>query len=680
VPCIVNWRGATPGIREKRKMPSSFADEALQSKPPFLTSALWGSRSTPTFWRKRVELWWNSSDRDAVEPPKGPAWRTVAMFACALMLFCFTSAIAGNAKQPTTVIDITEKVSPELRPYLTLPSMNSINVVVQLNKRGSFKVSDFERKFNDERKGGKLRRELKNVQVVTLTIPSTYIFYLASMDGVRYVSLDRPVRMSLDRAAKTVAADIGWSFGLKGKGIGIAVIDSGVWNHPDLNEFGSTASRVVYSESFVTGDTNTNDLYGHGTHVAGIAGGNGQSSANGYEGQYRGIAPEVNIVNLRVLDANGGGTDSAVIAAIDRAIELKGRYNIRVINLSLGRPVFESYTNDPLCQAVEAAWQAGIVVVVAAGNNGRDNSFGTRGYGTVAAPGNDPYVITVGATDMGSTPYRADDVIASYSAKGPTLLDHVVKPDLVAPGNRVVSLVDPAGTLEAANPKLDIYPCDASTGKCDAAVGGAQYFRLSGTSMAAPIVSGAVALMVQQDPELTPDLIKARLMKTAWKGFTTFSATKDAKGNSYKNQADIFTYGAGYLDVQAALQSTDAGSGAALSPVATYNRVTGQVSLSFGPAGSSVMWGSSVLWGSSVIWGSAIVDSKTNALWGSSVVWGSTLDTGFSVIWGSSVIWGAATTTAFSPGDEGDCSVDDLTCGLDSTTMVTGTSGSLGQP
>jgi serine protease AprX len=110
-----------------------------------------------------------------------------------------------------------------------------------------------------------------------------------------------------------------------------------------------------------------------------------------------GIAPGANLLDLRVLDANGQGSDSAVIAAIETAIALKSKYNVRVINLSLGRPVYESYKLDPLCQAVEAAWKAGIVVVVAAGNDGRDNSFGNDGYGTISSPANDPYVITVGA-------------------------------------------------------------------------------------------------------------------------------------------------------------------------------------------------------------------------------------------------------------------------------------------
>ena len=132
-----------------------------------------------------------------------------------------------------------------------------------------------------------------------------------------------------------------------------------------------------------------------------------------------------------------------MIAAIGRAIELKDTYGIRVINLSLGRPIFESYKKDPLCQAVERAWKAGIVVVVAAGNQGRNNMFGTDGYGTILSPANDPYVITVGAMSDMSTSNRSDDQLASYSSKGPAVVDHVVKPDLVAPGNQIISLASP---------------------------------------------------------------------------------------------------------------------------------------------------------------------------------------------------------------------------------------------
>src|SRR5262249_37623072 len=149
------------------------------------------------------------------------------------------------------------------------------------------------------------------------------------------------------------------------------------------------------------------------------------STGNQFFRSFRGMAPGVNILNLRVLDKNGSGKDSYVIAAIQRAVALKSQYNIRVINLSLGRPVTQSYKTDPLNQAVEAAWKAGIVVVVAAGNDGRDNSHNTQGYATINAPGNDPYVITVGAMKSMGTKSRTDDLMASYSSKGPTAMDHV---------------------------------------------------------------------------------------------------------------------------------------------------------------------------------------------------------------------------------------------------------------
>ena len=187
--------------------------------------------------------------------------------------------------------------------------------------------------------------------------------------------------------------------------------------------------------------------------MAGLIGGNGTSSkGKDFDYTVRGIAPNVNIINLRESSHEGTATDSTVIAAIQRAIALKDQYNIRVINLSLGRPVFESYALDPLCQAVKQAWNAGIVVVVAAGNEGRNDTYGNQGYATVSAPGNSPYVITVGAMNTVGTLSSADDKIASYSSKGPTLLDHIVKPDLVAPGNRVVSLAAGGSYL------IDTYP------------------------------------------------------------------------------------------------------------------------------------------------------------------------------------------------------------------------------
>ena len=296
------------------------------------------------------------------------------------------------------------------------------------------------------RVGGVLRRRFQSLNGALFTLKAAQLKTIAANPNIAYVSRDRSVSGSLEFAEPTVNANIAFQYGWTGAGVGVAVIDSGIYNHPDLR------SRIVHSESFVPGDATTNDAYGHGTHVAGIVAGNGYSSTGGsYIYTFRGIAPQATLINLRALDSNGQGTDSSVINAIDRAIQLKDVWNIRIINLSLGRQVFESYTLDPLCQEVEKAWQAGIVVVVAAGNNGRDNSMGTSGYGTIAAPGNDPYVITVGAMKDMTTITRTDDLIASYSSKGPTLLDQVVKPDLVAPGNSIVSALAPTSSLAQQN-------------------------------------------------------------------------------------------------------------------------------------------------------------------------------------------------------------------------------------
>src|SRR6266567_3930735 len=290
--------------------------------------------------------------------------------------------------------------------------------------------------------------------------------------------------------------------------------------------------------------------------------GNGASSSGpGSFRNLKGMAPNANLLDLRVLDQNGASNDSAVIAAIEKAVKLKSQYNVRVINLSLGRRIFESCTRDPLCQAVEAAWNSGIVVVTAAGNLGRN------GYATILSPGNSPHAITVGAMKTLSTYSRTDDLITSYSSKGPSFIDWTVKPDVVAPGNQVVSLEAPGSTLVSAAPGNVVY---SSYYTSSASAGGGGYLRLSGTSMATPVVSGAVALMLQKNPSLSPDTVKARLMKTATKAFPLSSVTIDpVTGTPYFSTYDMFTVGAGYLDIAGALNNTDVAQKSAASPTAS---------------------------------------------------------------------------------------------------------------
>jgi serine protease AprX len=506
--------------------------------------------------------------------------------------------------------------------------------------------------------GGAVLGQLPIVNGLVASLDHNGILSLSNQSNVVYISKDRPLTPFFDNAAPAVNAQAAWSSNYTGAGIGVALIDSGVNNHPDLVTTGFLPfSRIVYNKSFVPGDSSAADAYGHGTHIAGLIAGNGLSSTGPIFSQnFKGIAPGAHIVNLRVLDANGSATDSTVIAAINQAINLKSQYNIRVINLSLGRGVFESYKLDPLCQAVEKAWKNGIVVVVAAGNNGRFQP--TSGYGTVTSPGNDPYVLTVGSMKPMGTPQRTDDLIASYSSKGPTVLDHIVKPDLVAPGNLLVSTETSNTTLY--NTELDnrvpysayIYGGPSSPSKF--------YFELSGTSMATGVVSGAVADLLQAHPTLTPDQVKARLMKTASKSFPTTSSVYDpTSGITYTSQYDIFTVGAGYVDLAAAMASTELSSGTAKSPTAVYNSNTGNVTLTSdasavwglsqawsGPAvwgstqfvgGSAIMWGSNSTSGSAIMWGSS-------GLWGNAIMWGSSNASGFSTIWSDAIMWGSSGT------------------------------------
>ena len=480
--------------------------------------------------------------------------------------------------------------------------------------------------------GGKVLGNLVNVNGLVLELPAALVPVLSLLPGVFYVSPDRNVTPLLDNSAAAVNAELAWQTGKTGAGIGIAIIDSGVSPHRDLTK-SSGASRIVYAEDFAGGGTA--DLFGHGTHVAGIAAGSGASSiCASCNRLLRGVAPEANIINLRVLDQNGAGQDSWVIQAIDRAIQLRSKYNIKVLNISLGHPVLESYRKDPLCREVEAAWRAGITVVVAAGNDGRDNSASTFGYGTINSPANDPYVITVGAMKSMNTPARTDDRIASYSAKGPTMVDRVVKPDLVAPGNMVVSLRAGDDQLVADFPQnavpLSYYQMNSSTANSP------DYFVMSGTSMATPVVSGAVAALLSATPSLTPDQIKAKLMKTAYKNFPQTSVAQDPQtGASYTSQYDVFTVGAGYLDLAAALADTSRPSGAMLSPVATRDLLTGNILLSFDLLSG---WNRSG-WTQKEVWGNSMFTANSNFLWGNAAVWGNRSTQGFQAVWASTSAW-----------------------------------------
>lgn len=559
-------------------------------------------------------------------------------------------ALASFVATSTSLTADDKKLAAELRKKT---GTTQVQVVVQY-------VNPVTTNDKDQivRHGGKTNGDLSVIKGLVVSLPVSQLADLSNDPAVRYISPDRPLSGQLTNSAPAVNAPYAWNLGFDGSGVGVAIIDSGIADKndvlvkkSDLNKWGTASSRIVYSRSWVADGLGSYDAFGHGTHVAGIVAGSGYNSfALPSTSPFKGIAPNAQLINLRVLDSQGMGTESSVIAAIQTAIQLKSKYNIRVINLSLGHPVLESYELDPMCQAAEAAYRAGIVVVVAAGNEGRNNAAGTDGYATINSPANDPYVITVGAMKSMGTPVRADDLIATYSSKGPSAIDHVAKPDLVAPGNHVVAFVGGSGSTLANTYPNNFVPV--------AIRGISPYFSLSGTSMAAPMVSGAAALLLQANPKMTPDQVKALLMKTASKTFPRYSTYTDpSTGITYTSQYDVFTVGAGYLDIQAALTNAELSHGSSRSPIVAYDPATQSayfVNDNFAVWGGSANWSTFAVWGGNVFTGSdfAVWGGSTNwssfAVWGGSAAWGSSTNSGFFAVWGGSTVDGAASSTADS--------------------------------
>src|SRR5688572_22070659 len=304
---------------------------------------------------------------------------------------------------------------------------------------------------------------------------------------------------------ETLRAIVGVPDGLTGRGVGVAVIDSGIAAIPELS------SRIVVQVDFRGGNTRVSgadDGCGHGTHIASTiaSGGLDSSSAD------KGIAPGVRLIALRVLDADCVGRTSDVISALTFAATYREQLGIDVINLSLGHPVYESVATDPLVRAVERAVRAGIVVVVSAGNYGVNPETDLPGYGGIPSPANAPSALTVGATKTRATVIRSDDVVASYSSRGPTWIDGFAKPDVVAPGHRIVAPVSTISSLYTKNPAWHVGALGRSV-------------RMSGTSMAAGVTSGVAALLVEASRGIRQKWRPATLNPYVFKAILEYTAT-----------------------------------------------------------------------------------------------------------------------------------------------------------
>ena len=280
--------------------------------------------------------------------------------------------------------------------------------------------------------GDRIEADHDGIQAFTATVHAADVQPLATHPLVDSVSIDAIVQSHQSSANPVLATervpDV-WSAkaGATGAGVRVAVIDSGLEPTADLD-----MKRIAGFYDFTKGGVSAApyDDYGHGTHVAGLIAGNGANS----NGLYSGVAPSAKILAFKVLDGTGAGYTSNVIQAIDFIITNQKILNINIINLSLGHPIFESAATDPLVAEVNKAVQAGIIVVVAAGNYGKNQSTGLPGYGGITSPGNAPSAITVGAVDIHATVGRGDDTVPVYSSRGPTWYDAYAKPDLAAPG------------------------------------------------------------------------------------------------------------------------------------------------------------------------------------------------------------------------------------------------------
>jgi serine protease AprX len=442
--------------------------------------------------------------------------------------------------------------------------------------------------------GGTLGRQLPIINAQAADVPNASLLVLAGSAYVQRIAFDRPTFGTMERTGPTIGATVArQQFGYDGTGIDVAVIDSGItaW-HDDLTD-AAGSQRVDQFVDFVHYRATPYDDYGHGTHVAGIIAGNGFDSG----GARSGIAPGAHLVALKVLDGSGSGRISDVIAAFAYAIDNKDNFGIRVINVSIGAGVYESYNLDLLTLAAKRAVDAGIVVVAAAGNNGRRPDGSTQ-YGGITAPGNAPWVLTVGASSTNGTVDRADDIMARFSSRGPTAVDFAAKPDLVAPGVGTESLSDPDSSMYVSRSSALL------NGTVDA--GYLPYLSLTGTSQSAPVVSGTVALLLQANPALTPNAVKAILQYTAqpYAGY------------------DALTEGAGFLNALGAVQ------------LASYFAAPSASQYPSGAPGWE--WGRQIIWGTHRIQGGYLTPDA-NA-WSPDAAWGApTTGAGNNIVWG--VIW-----------------------------------------
>ena len=502
-----------------------------------------------------------------------------------------------------------------------------------------------------QRRGRDVYGEHTLVEALSVRVDSEDLAELANDPDVQSVSFDAIVTASgaddwsfwqdLLRPSGeeyvTPRAFLGLGGSFTGSGVGVALIDSGI--APSLDFSGRISGFYDFTDGGAGRPRPPYDDYGHGTHIAGLIGSSGASSLS----RYVGVAPGVRFLGLKVLDSRGTGRTSDVIAALEFAVANKERFNLRVVNLSLGHPIYESAAKDPLVRAVEAAVRAGLIVVVAAGNCGVNPQSGLIGYAGVTSPGNAPSAITVGAADTAGTVARADDRVEPYSSRGPSWYDGIAKPDLVAPGHRLISNQVEGSTLSSllwGDTLRDGY---------------GRYLRLSGSSMSTAVVSGLVAVMLEANtgggtvsssswgPANNRPAFTSQLPPNAVKMMLQYTATplRDEHGAPY----DALTQGTGLVN----------GAGAVLLASRTDTKKPVDTLWSTAPIapwttfdGITETWSQAIVWGSRLVQGSGLVEIRQSE-WAENIVWGTgELD---NVLWGAAstngeiIVWGTALGT-----------------------------------
>ena len=444
--------------------------------------------------------------------------------------------------------------------------------------------------------------------------------FAAEIGLAKQVSLDAAVRVLGERPPRDTSArrstGIGQAastIGASRNGIAVAIVDSGISPHADL-----PLSRIRAYRDFVSGGRMPVDGCGHGTHVAGIVAGSGALS----NGLYAGIAPGVDIVALRVLGDDCAGNTSDVIDALEWIARNHVTYKIKVVNISLGHGVLESIFTDPLVQAVERLSRKGIAIVTAAGNRGQNPANGNApAYGGVGVPCNAPTAICVGSLDTQGTPQFSDDRVSESSSRGPTRFDLLAKPDLVAPGVNIVSLAARGSRLYTQFPELRVR----------GGSGGADYFTLSGTSMASPAVAGAAALLLRDNHALSVHALKIALQFTS----------------RLVAQTDVLTQGAGAVNITGALTLADAiNPHVPLGANWIRHRITAQ---------NQDAAGNTIAWSRRIIYGDRFVQPRFAELhlfrWDDDLVWAYDLlagkidwsnQSGDNIVWGNddNIVWG----------------------------------------